>query len=75
MPPTFLAQAADDPIAPIQNSLLMFNALKAAQIPAEMHVFQDGGHGWGLGKPGSQPHAWPRLFESWTAHNGWIKAA
>jgi len=75
MPPTFLAQAADDPIAPIQNSLLMFNALKAAQIPAEMHVFQDGGHGWGLGKPGSQPHAWPRLFESWLAHNGWIKAA
>jgi len=67
MPPTFLAQAADDPISPIQNSLLMFNALKAAQIPAEMHIFQEGGHGWGLGKTGSPVHAWPALFETWIA--------
>lgn len=65
MPPAFLAQAADDPISPIQNSLLMFNALKAAQIPAEMHIFQMGGHGWGLGKAGSAVRAWPALFETW----------
>jgi acetyl esterase/lipase len=72
MPPTFLAQAADDPISPIQNSLLMFNALKAAQIPAEMHVFQEGGHGWGLGPAGSLVHAWPGLFETWVKHNDWM---
>ncbi|WP_211443061.1 alpha/beta hydrolase [Collimonas humicola] len=72
MPATFLAQAADDPISPIQNSLLMFNALKAARIPAEMHVFQEGGHGWGLGPQGSLVHAWPALFETWIRHNGWM---
>ena len=72
MPAAFLAQAADDPISPIQNSLLMFNALKAAQIPAEMHVFQEGGHGWGLGPEGSLVHAWPALFETWARHNGWL---
>lgn len=61
-PPTFTAQAADDPIAPIDNSLLMFDALRKAGVPHEMHIFQRGGHGWGLGDPGSLVSAWPRLF-------------
>lgn len=69
MPPTFLAQAADDPISPIENSRLMFNALKSAQIPVEMHIFPEGGHGWGLGKAGSPVHVWPALFETWVGHN------
>ena len=62
MPPTFTAQAADDPIAPIDNSLLMFDALRKAGVPHEMHIFAQGGHGWGLGDPGSLVSAWPRLF-------------
>jgi acetyl esterase/lipase len=61
-PPTFTAQAADDPIAPIDNSLLMFDALRKASVPHEMHIFAKGGHGWGLGDPGSLVSAWPRLF-------------
>jgi acetyl esterase/lipase len=61
-PPTFTAQAADDPIAPIDNSLLMFDALRKAGVPHEMHIFANGGHGWGLGDPGSLVSAWPRLF-------------
>jgi acetyl esterase/lipase len=36
-PPIFLAQASDDPISPVENSLMMFNALRTARIPAEMH--------------------------------------
>ena len=64
-PPTFLAQAADDPVSPIENSLMMFNALRAAHVAAELHVFQSGGHGWGLGKPGTEVHAWPALFTDW----------
>jgi acetyl esterase/lipase len=61
-PPTFTAQAADDPIAPIDNSLLMFDALRKVGVPHEMHIFAQGGHGWGLGDPGSLVSAWPRLF-------------
>ena len=69
MPPTFLAQAADDPISPVDNSLIMFAALRAARIPAEMHIFQSGGHGWGLGHKGTEVQAWPELFVRWAKQN------
>jgi acetyl esterase/lipase len=44
-PPAFLAQATDDPVAPIENSLLMFAALRQAGLLPEMHIFRQGGHG------------------------------
>jgi acetyl esterase/lipase len=74
-PSTFTAQAADDPIAPIDNSLLMFDALRKAGVPHEMHIFQKGGHGWGLGDPGSLVSAWPRLFVAFARAQGMLGAA
>lgn len=71
-PPTFVTQAADDPISPVENSLLMFAALRAVRVAAELHVFQSGRHGWGMGHPGTEPHAWPVLFVTWAAHNGFL---
>lgn len=71
-PPTFLAQAADDPISNIGNSLVMFDALHRQGVVAELHVFQNGGHGWGLGKPGSLAAAWPQLFAAWAQSNGFL---
>ena len=71
-PPTFLAQAADDPISPIDNSLMMFSALRAAHVPVELHIFQSGRHGWGMGKPGSETQAWPALFVTWAETNGFL---
>jgi acetyl esterase/lipase len=68
-PPMFLAHAADDPISPVENSLMMFAALRAAKVSAELHVFQSGGHGWGLGRPGTEVHAWPDLFAAWAEVN------
>ncbi len=68
-PPVFLVQAADDPISPIENSLMMFAALRAAKVAAELHVFQSGGHGFGLGRPGTEVHAWPELFTAWAELN------
>ena len=68
-PPMFLAQSADDPVSPIDNSLMMFDALRAAHVAAELHVFQSGGHGWGMGRPGTEVAAWPALFTSWAARN------
>jgi acetyl esterase/lipase len=66
-PPIFLAQAADDPVSPIENSLLIVSALLQAKLSPEMHVFRRGGHGWGLGTPGSEVAAWPQLYANWAA--------
>ena len=72
-PATFLAQAIDDPISPINNSYLMNAALQKAGVPVEMHIFQTGGHGWGMGKKNSPVSAWPALFESWAKANRFWK--
>lgn len=71
-PPAFIAQALDDPISPPENSTLMAAALRRAGVPVELHQFQSGGHGWGLGKPGSEPAAWPRLLLAWLQAHGWM---
>ncbi|MBK1897555.1 alpha/beta hydrolase [Chryseobacterium paridis] len=72
-PPTFLAQAMDDPISPVENSILMDNALKKVNVPVEMHLFQTGGHGWGMGKKGSEVAVWPGIFKVWGENNGFWK--
>jgi len=71
-PPTFLAQAKDDPIANIGNSLVMYDALKKNGVESELHVFNKGGHGWGMGTPGSEVAAWPSLFATWARRNGFL---
>lgn len=52
-PPTFLVQAEDDPVH-VENAIAYFEALKKQRIPAEMHLYANGGHGYGL-RPGRQP--------------------
>ena len=73
-PPAFIAQALDDPIAPPENSQRMASALRRAGVPVELHLFRHGGHGWGLGKPGSEPAAWPQLLLAWLQAHGWMTA-
>lgn len=74
MPPVFLAHAADDGIADVAHSLLMFQAARAQNVPAELHVFDRGGHSWGLGRPGTQVAQWPRLFATWARAHGFMAA-
>ena len=63
-PPTFLLQAEDDPVHE-ENALLYFQALKEAKVPAELHLYAQGGHGYGL-RPTDLPIThWPRLVEIW----------
>lgn len=71
-PPIFLAHAADDPIANVGHSLALFAAMRAAGRPAELHIFQRGGHSWGMGRPGSEVAAWPALFAAWARINGFM---
>ncbi|KRA63856.1 dienelactone hydrolase [Caulobacter sp. Root655] len=71
VPPVFLLHAADDKTVPVANSLMMFTALKAKAVPAEMHVFEEGGHGFGLrGIAGKPVAAWPGLFETFAKRHG-----
>jgi len=64
-PPMFLAAAADDPDVPIENTLAMFKALRRARVPAELHIFERGGHGFGLGSRSQPLSAWPGLLLNW----------
>ena len=64
-PPTFVVQAENDPVDPVENSLVYYLALKKTGVPVEMHLYAQGGHGFGL-RPTQQPMTeWPRLVEKW----------
>ena len=69
-PPTLLVHAADDDSVPVENSLLMFAALRAGHVRSELHVFDRGGHGFGMrGVAGLDASAWPQLVENWALSN------
>lgn len=71
-PPVFIAHAGDDPIVNVGSSLALFDALHRQHVPAELHVFEHGGHGWGLGQPGTRVGNWPGLFAGWIAGHGFL---
>jgi acetyl esterase/lipase len=71
-PPTFILQAEDDPVK-VENSLLYYAALKKAQVPADMHLFAKGGHGYGLRHTDLPVTDWPKLAEQWMRTLGAIK--
>lgn len=63
-PPAFIVQAEDDPVH-VENAVDYFMALKKAGVPAELHVYAKGGHGYGL-RPGPNPVThWPELAQKW----------
>lgn len=64
-PPTIIFASADDPTTPPGHGILLFQTLVSAGASAELHLFRDGGHGWGLGKPEQVISQWPQLFEHW----------
>ena len=72
-PPTFLLHAIDDPAVPVENSLQLLSALRAAGVPCEAHLFEEGGHGFGVRLIAGKPAAvWPQLALAWAARRGWI---
>jgi len=62
-PPMFLFVAADDKYA--NSSLVMSSALRAYQIPFELHILPEGGHGYGLRSGNRAAETWPELCEAW----------
>lgn len=69
-PPTFLVHANDDKAVPPENSIFFYLALRKAKIPAEMHIYENGGHGFGLGKKGSAASSWPGRCADWMRTRG-----
>jgi acetyl esterase/lipase len=63
-PPTFLVQAEDDPVH-VENAIVYFMALKHANVPAELHVYSQGGHGYGLRRTALPVTTWPLRVQDW----------
>lgn len=68
-PPAFIAHAFDDRVVPVENGLAMIAALRRAGVPVEAHLFERGGHGFGLTVEGA-PSPWPDLFLAWAGRHG-----
>lgn len=71
-PPTLFAHASNDGV-PVESSVLMYLALKEAKVPAELHVYATGGHGFGL-RPSKHPcSTWPKSCEAWLRSQGFLQ--
>lgn len=70
-PPVFLLHASDDGLVPAANSLALYSAMTATNRPAELHLFDEGGHGFGVRLPRTMPAAaWPELFHAFGRRKG-----
>jgi acetyl esterase/lipase len=63
-PPTFIVQAEDDPVH-VENATVYFLQLKNAKVPAELHIYSQGGHGYGLRRTALPVTTWPQAVEAW----------
>lgn len=72
-PPTFLVHASDDDAVISMNSIAFYDSLVSKKIPAEIHIYQSGGHGFGMFIKNSQER-WMDRCESWLRFNGWLQS-
>ena len=71
-PPSFIVQTEDDPVH-VENAVVYFMALKNAKVPAELHVYAGGGHGYGLRRSEFPVTSWPQSVETWLRTIGMVK--
>jgi acetyl esterase/lipase len=71
-PPAFLMHTGDDPVVPVQNSVLFYQALVDAGVPVEMHLFEHGRHGVGLAQDDPALGRWPEMCIQWLKVRGII---
>lgn len=69
-PPTFIYHTTDDATVPVEQTLSMYEAELKAGVPVEMHIFETGKHGSGLGKGEASLDQWPVLLETWLRSHG-----
>lgn len=71
-PPAFLVHGGRDTLVQPENSIMYYLACKREGVKAELHIFQDGDHGFYLGKATDGTDAWPGLMLNWMTLNGWL---
>jgi acetyl esterase/lipase len=69
-PPTFLVHGSDDTAVPVENSVLFYLALKKAAVPAELHIYEHGQHGFGLNRGKGPVSNWPQQCANWLKARG-----
>nr|WP_315254625.1 alpha/beta hydrolase [uncultured Duganella sp.] len=74
-PPTLLIHTQEDTAVPVENSILFYQALTKAKVPAEMYLFEHGGHGMGMREGLGTSSLWPRRAEEWLRDRGLLTAA
>lgn len=74
-PPVFLVHTTEDTVVPPENSVLFYMALRKAGVPAELHIFQQGRHGLGLGPEELPFSEWPQLCQKWLKAMGFLGAS
>jgi acetyl esterase/lipase len=70
-PPTFLVHASDDDGVSALNSTVFYEALLKNKVPAELHLYQNGGHGFGMKNPTTKD-AWMDRLKNWMRANKWL---
>lgn len=70
-PPSFLFHSTDDDAVPVMNSILFYQACINKKVKAELHIYQNGGHGYGL-KSNITKDYWMQSCRQWMQHNGWL---
>lgn len=71
VPPTFLFTTNDDPVVPMENSLMYAMACRKAGVPVELHAYESGPHGVGLAQDSPSLKTWPGLMVDWLRQKGW----
>ena len=72
-PPLFIMETDDDRTTLAENSISLYMAARKAGVPAELHIFRTGGHGYGLGNDKGQTGQWRSLFAEWMRSLGILK--
>ncbi len=71
-PPTFLVHSMDDGAVPVQNSIEYSLMLKRNDVPCELHIYQSGGHGYGMGRSTNTESTWTEACKKWLGTKGYI---
>lgn len=73
--PTFLVHAGDDKAVSVENSLRFYSAMHQHGVPGELHVYDRGGHGFGMFRGDRPADLWPNALRAWMQINGWMAAS
>ena len=74
-PPTLLVHATDDKVSSVDHSVIMYLALRRANVPTELHIYASGGHGFGVRKTDQPCTAWTERCVEWLHNQGFLKAS